>query len=187
MADLVDIAPPDYDISRQIAYATEDNFTGAPIYSRPGCYLVPEAAARLAEAAGLAAGQGFRLRIYDAFRPSEAQWALWRHTPDPNYISDPRKGSPHTRGVAVDLTLEDRENGKILEMGTPFDDFTTASHHGAPNIPSDAAHNRYLLLGLMTTAGWELYRNEWWHYQLPEAARWPLLGDDALDEPMMAT
>ncbi len=181
---LVEIAPPDFDVDAQILYATADNFTGAPIYARPGCYLHEEAAERLAAAIALAARQGLRLRIFDAFRPSEAQWKLWNHTPDPEFLSDPRIGSPHSRGAAVDLTLVDAE-GRTLDMGTGFDDFTPLSHHGAPGLPAEAEANRFRLLGLMTTAGWDFYRNEWWHYHLFDNKRLPLLSDADAPAPMM--
>jgi len=182
---LVSIAPPDFDVDLQIAYATADNFTGAPIYARPGCYLHADAAALLHAAIELARPLGYRLRIFDAFRPSEAQWALWHHTPDPEFISDPRRGSPHSMGAAVDLTLLD-SHGRELDMGTPFDDFTARSHHGSLEISPAAQRNRALLLGLMTAAGWDFFRNEWWHYQLfKPRGRYPVLSDTVLSEPMM--
>lgn len=182
---LVRIAPPEFDVDLALAYATPDNFTGKPIYRRPLCFLHADAAALLRRAIELAGRIGLRIRVYDGFRPSEAQWKLWEHTPDPDYIADPRRGSPHSRGVAVDLTLLD-ETGTPLEMGTPFDDLATASHHGSAAVAPEAQRNRLLLMGLMTDAGWDFYRHEWWHYQLFDArARYPLLGDADSPEPMM--
>lgn len=181
---LVEIVPPRFPVLLEIAYATPSNFTGKPIYRRAGCYLHPEAAARLGRATVLAAALGLRLKIFDAFRPSEAQWIMWNHTPDPMFLADPRRGSPHSRGVAVDLTLVDRD-GRELEMGTGFDAFTPLSHHGDTSISPAAQRNRHLLLGLMCTAGWDFYKNEWWHYQLFDAKSYPLLSDSALPEPMM--
>ncbi len=139
---------------------------------------------RWRQAVRLAGAIGHRLRIYDAFRPSEAQWALWNHTPDPDFLADPRRGSPHSRGVAVDLTLLGAD-GQPVEMGTGFDAFTPLSHHGSLEIGAEAQRNRALLLGLMTAAGWDFYRNEWWHYQLFKARDYPLLGDRDLPRPMM--
>jgi D-alanyl-D-alanine dipeptidase len=182
--DLIEIAPPEYDVEFDIAYATADNFTGKAVYGRAACYLHIDAAARLARAIDAAHKTGFGLRIFDAFRPSEAQWVLWNHTPDPEFLADPRRGSPHSRGVAVDLTLLDGD-GRPLEMGTGFDAFTPLSHHGNLEIPADAQRNRLLLLGLMTAAGWDFYRNEWWHYQLFDARRYPLISDKELADPMM--
>ena len=181
---LIAIAPPDYDVDLDIAYASPRNFTGAPIYRRAAAYLHPDAAAALARAIALAAALGLRLRIYDAFRPTEAQWKMWNHTPDPEFLADPRRGSPHSRGVAVDVTLLSRD-GAALDMGTPFDSFRPQSHHAATDIPVEAQRNRFLLLGLMSAAGWDFYRNEWWHYQLFEPRRFPLLSDQALAQPLM--
>ena len=181
---LVRIAPPNFDVDLDIAYATTRNFTGKPVYARAVAYLHPEAAERLRAAIALAAAIGLRLRIFDAFRPSEAQWALWAHTPDPEFLADPRRGSPHSRGAAVDLTLLDGA-GRALDMGTEFDAFTPLSHHASTAVTAAAQRNRLTLLGLMTAAGWDFYRNEWWHYQLFQARRLPTLSDSVLRERMM--
>ena len=181
---LIEITPEAYGIEVDLRYATADNITGRPIYARPACYLLPEAAAALKRAVEIAAPLGFRLRVYDAFRPSEAQWALWNAMPDPNYIADPRKGGPHTRGAAVDLTLLG-SGGEPLDMGTGFDDLRTLSHHAVLEIPAEAQRNRLLLLGIMTAAGWDFYRNEWWHYQLFDSRRFESLTDAAAGTRMM--
>lgn len=182
--DLVEIDPQEYGVEIELAYATEHNFTGKPVYRRADCYLHREAAEALSRAVALAAELKLSLRIFDAFRPTEAQWMLWNHSPDPEFLADPRRGSPHSRGVAVDLTLLD-ESGAPLEMGTAFDAFTPLSHHGATGIPPQAQANRHLLLGLMTAAGWDFYRNEWWHYQLFNSREYDLIDDSELPVPMM--
>ncbi|MCW9003123.1 MAG: D-alanyl-D-alanine dipeptidase, partial [Rhodospirillales bacterium] len=79
---LIEITEETHGVMIDIAYATADNFTGAPVYGRPGCYLHEEAEPLLRRAVELAAALDLRIRIFDAFRPSEAQWALWNHTPD---------------------------------------------------------------------------------------------------------
>jgi D-alanyl-D-alanine dipeptidase len=182
--NLTEISTATHDVALQIAYAGPNNFTGTPVYQRAACFLNTEAAVCLDQAIDLAAQLGFRLRVFDAYRPTEAQWQLWSHTPDPNFVADPRRGSPHSRGAAIDLTLEDL-SGQPLEMGTPFDDFTVQSHHGRTDIGPGAQRNRALLLGIMTAAGWDYYRNEWWHYQLFNARRFPLLSDRAAGTNMM--
>jgi D-alanyl-D-alanine dipeptidase len=181
--DLVAIAPPDFDVDVMLAYATDANLTGRPVYRNAECWLHRAAAEKLAAAIALARPLGLRLRIFDALRPVEAQWALWNAKPDPEFLADPRRGSPHSRGVAVDLTLLDGEGE--LDMGTPFDAFTPLSHHARTDISAEAQRNRLLLMGLMTSAGWDFYRNEWWHYQLFDQRRYPLVANADLPRPMM--
>jgi D-alanyl-D-alanine dipeptidase len=182
--DLVHIVPPALDIDLRIAYATRGNFTGRPVYARADCWLHRDAVERLAGAVVLARQQGLRVILFDAFRPQEAQWILWTHTPNPDFLADPRLGSPHSRGVAVDLTLADQA-GQPLDMGTAFDDFTERSYHGCTAVSPQAQANRHLLLGIMTAAGFDFYRHEWWHYQLFRVERYPLLSDSVLPRSMM--
>lgn len=181
---LVPIAPSDFDVTLALAYATPDNFTGRPVYRRAAAYLHPVAAEHLTRAVNLAKVQELRLKIFDAFRPAEAQWVMWNHTPDPNFLADPRRGSPHSRGVALDVTLCTLD-GTELDMGTRFDDFTPRSYHADTGISALAQRNRFLLLGLMTAAGWDFYRNEWWHYQLFDPRRFPVLSDCAVTPGLM--
>lgn len=178
------IAPPVFDVDLDIRYATSDNLTGRPIYAQPLCLLHPAAAAALARAIDLAAGLGLRLHLFDGYRPPAAQWALWHALPDPTFIADPRIGSNHGRGVAIDLTLVSRD-GVMLDMGTGFDDMRPLAYHGAADLPAEIQRNRAMLAGLMALAGWDHYESEWWHYQLPDAARYPLVEDGALGPKIM--
>ncbi len=182
---LAAITPPAYDVTIDLRYATPANFTGKPVYARAEAFLHADAARHLSRAIGLAAALGLRLKIFDAFRPSEAQWALWNFRPDPDFIADPRRGSPHSRGVAVDLTLVDAASGKEIDMGTEFDAFTPLSYHGSTEVGVEAQRNRHMLLGLMSAAGWDFYMREWWHYQLFESKRYPVLSDSVLPAGLM--
>jgi D-alanyl-D-alanine dipeptidase len=181
---LVQISENTHGVLLDIRYATANNFTARPVYARPGCYLNAEAETLLRRAVALASALGLRLKLFDAFRPAEAQWRLWNFRPDPEFLADPRRGSPHSRGAAVDLTLVDA-SGSELEMGTGFDEFSPLSHHGVTGLPLAAQRNRLVLIGLMTAAGWDFYRNEWWHYQLFQPRRFPLLSDSILTAPML--
>jgi len=183
---LVKITEATHNVVLDLKYATADNFTGQPVYRYAACYLRPEAETLLIKARDLALIQGWRLRIFDTFRPSQSQWKLWNHTPDPEFLADPRRGSPHSRGVAVDLNLIDISTGLDLDMGTEFDAFTPKSHHGHEDVSTAAQKNRLLLMGLMTTAGWDFYRNEWWHYQMFDARQFDVLGDEDLPAIMTA-
>jgi D-alanyl-D-alanine dipeptidase len=182
---LTPITPETHGVELDLAYARADNVTGHPIYGRAACFLHPEAAELLSRAVTLARPLGYRLRIFDAYRPTEAQWKLWEAFPSTEFVADPRRGSPHSRGVAVDLTLVDAQSGRILDMGTGFDDFSSRAYHGNQEVSLTAQRNRAVLLGLMTAAGWDWFRNEWWHYQLFNSRRYPLISDSALPEPLM--
>ncbi len=171
-------------IDIDLRYATDDNLTGQIIYQHAIAFLHKDALAALELAAELAGAQGYRLRVLDAYRPSAAQWRLWAALPNPMFVADPRQGSMHTRGVAVDLTLCD-QHGQALDMGTEFDEMTEQSFHGRTDIAPAAQHNRCLLLGLMTAAGWTHHPYEWWHYNLPEPTRYPKLSDEVEGEFLM--
>lgn len=183
---LQEIAPGE-NILLSLAYATPNNFTGKPVYKADArCFLHEEAALCLEKAANLAVVQGYKIKIFDAYRPAEVQWTLWNHTPDPDFLAPPWRGSPHGRGVAVDLTLCN-SGGQELDMGTGFDAFTPLSHHGNMEISAESQRNRLILMGIMTTAGWDFYRNEWWHYQLFNSRSYPLLTDKDAETDMVPT
>lgn len=169
---LVEISHCAIDID--LRYATPDNLTGVAIYDHAMALLHKDAHAALMCAADLASGMNLRLRVFDAFRPAAAQWKLWTAFPDPDFVANPRTGSMHSRGVAVDLTLA-AQSGLPLDMGTEFDEMTHQSTHGNTEISAQAQENRRLLLELMHKAGWEHHPHEWWHYNLPQPARYPKL------------
>lgn len=185
MTTLVRITKDTHDVELEIAYATTHNFTGKQLYSHAKTYLHPEALICLEKAIILASKLDLRLKIFDAYRPLEIQEKLWQDNPDPNFISNPETGAvPHCRGVAVDITLIDKHHNE-LDMGTKFDAFTPLSFHGNTEISTTAQQNRYLLMGIMTTAGWDFYRNEWWHYQLFTPRNYPKLRDSEAQTNML--
>jgi zinc D-Ala-D-Ala dipeptidase len=173
-SSLVEITESSHNIILDLRYATKNNITGNRIYHDDRCFIHKDAEVLLTRSIHLAKDQGLKIKIFDAYRPRGVQEALWAHSPDPNYVTPPEKGSPHTRGVAVDLTLVD-SHGQELDMGTEFDDLSTRAHHGATHVTPQVAANRYLLLGIMMSAGWDLFLNEWWHYQLFKAREYPLI------------
>jgi D-alanyl-D-alanine dipeptidase len=170
---LIQITPEEYDVELALTYATPNNFMNKVMYKLPVCFLHHDAILPLKKAIELAGALGFKLKIFDAFRPQEVQEKFWAFKPDPTFLADPKIGSNHSRGVAIDLTLID-QNGIELEMGTEFDGFTPLSHHGCTKISIEAQKNRFILLGIMRTAGWDLLPTEWWHYQLPTAKNYPV-------------
>ena len=182
---LIKLTEHSHNLIIDLAYATANNFTGKPIYRKAACYLHEEAAERLEAAIELLKPLHMKLKIWDAFRPLQAQQTLFNHTPDPNYVSHPQTGTrPHCRGIAVDLTLLDTF-GHELDMGTQFDDFRPLAHHGNDMVSEEAQKNRLLLAGIMSVAGFEPMATEWWHYQLPNAAHFPIIEDHEIPPHLM--
>ncbi|WP_252176344.1 D-alanyl-D-alanine dipeptidase [Endozoicomonas sp. 4G] len=172
---LIEVTPQSHDLILEMVYATGSNFTGKPVYKKPLCLMHEEAARRLQNAIEVLQPMGLKLKIWDAFRPLEAQQALFNHKPDPEYVSHPQTGlNPHCRGIAIDLTLVD-PFGHTLEMGTEFDDFRPLAHHGNDQVSELAQKNRLILAGAMNVAGFTPMPSEWWHYQLPDAWQYPIL------------
>ena len=163
------------DVDIDLRYASKNNFTGDKIYLSKSCFLHKIAFEHLCKAVDIAKKTGFKIKIFDAYRPPYVQKKLWETLPDPNFIAPPKRGSPHSRGVAIDLTLI--KNGKELDMGTEFDEFSKLSHHGSLDISKAAYQNRLILLGIMTDSGWDFYRNEWWHYQLFNSKDYKIVDD----------
>ena len=174
--NLIKVNKKNIDVLIDLRYSTNNNFTKEKVYFSKECYIHKVAYEHLHIAVEIAKKQQLILKIFDAYRPPSVQRKLWECLPDPNFIAPPVKGSPHSRGVAVDLTLTDI-NEKELDMGTEFDEFSRLSYHGCMDISKKSYQNRLMLLGIMTDAGWDFYRNEWWHYQLFNSKKFPLIDD----------
>src|SRR5258706_2233761 len=163
-------------IRTELRYATPNNFVGADIYSPFDCaWLHRDGADRLAEAVDLLARRrpGTSILVLDALRRQRAQERMWAALAGTNltdYLADPVRGSIHSFGMAVDVTIAD-EHGRELDMGTPFDDLTERSH---PVLEAELLargelqrvhiENRSLLREVMGRAGWLGIRREWWHF-----------------------
>lgn|SRR5690625_1603738 len=171
---LVIIDQEGYQVEIDLVYASAQNIAGRPVYTQAQCALHRDAAAALKRASEYAQMSGLRLKIFDAYRPQAAQDIFWSVLDDPRYVSDPNQGSNHTRGIAVDLTLINQQ-GQALDMGTGFDDMRDASHHLYPYHSPQVQRNRFLLLGIMKKAGFQPIATEWWHYELPDNYRYPLI------------
>jgi D-alanyl-D-alanine dipeptidase len=162
------------DLQVDLRYATADNFLKRSVYPKHArCFLLPQAVEQLKKAAEALREKGFRLKVYDCYRPRAVQWEMWKLVPKPGYVADPRQGSNHNRGAAVDLTLVTLD-GTELEMPTAYDFFGKAAHHGSPASEAAVRH-RELLLKTMEAAGFKRNRMEWWHYDLPRAGRFKVL------------
>ena len=175
-------------IVQEIRYYSTYNFIGDRIdgYEEPCAILTKEAARALKQVSNEMIVQGYRLKIFDAYRPACAvrQFVLWgiedqdvRMKPyfypslekqslfKDGYIASK---SSHSRGSAVDLTLLDMQTGKELDMGSPFDLFSEVSHPSFRGISDEQYENRMLLQHAMVRAGFVPLDCEWWHFMLKD-------------------
>jgi D-alanyl-D-alanine dipeptidase len=172
LVDATTVAPG---LRADLRYATADNLLGRPLTQQTTCLLQPDVAQALARAQRSLARQGLGLLVWDCYRPAAVQQALWDRNPHPGQVANPRTGSNHTRGAAVDLTLVAADGGG-LPMPTDFDDFTPKARQGATDGVSPAAQkNRETLRRAMTAEGFTSIRLEWWHFDAAGARSYPLI------------
>lgn len=159
-----------------LRYATPNNFTGKPIYTFSACYLHKETVEGLKQAVALAAKEKepFTFCLWDCYRPQDEQKKLWQAFPNPSYVAMPKRGSRHSRGMAVDLTPCDF-NGNPLPMPTDFDNFTVRAHMDYAKLPANILARRETLKKIMTAAGFTYTRTEWWHFDKTGWKNKPLL------------
>jgi len=148
-----------------IRYATINNFTKEVIYNCPRCYVRKALAEKLYVLRDKLDDQGYKIKLFDCYRPKPAQEKLWDIVPNKNYVTPPEKGSMHNRGLAVDLTLLDA-NGNQLDMGTAYDHFGKEAHIEYLDITPEVKRNRAILFSSMKKVGLSGIRTEWWHYSL---------------------
>jgi len=172
--DLVELGRYVPDAVLDLRYATTDNFTGTRLYPVARCKLRRAVAERLARAAKLLRAHDRRLLVWDCYRPSSIQAALWKLVPDERYVANPKQGSVHSRGAAIDVGLADRD-GKPVALPTRFDEFSDAAHRDHTAHDPEARR----LDAAMRAAGFVGLPTEWWHYDAPDAKAYPLA-----DEPL---
>jgi D-alanyl-D-alanine dipeptidase len=170
--DLVDVTTVIPDAVLDMRYATKDNFVGKAVYPKAVCKLQRGVAARLARAAKALRAQKRRLVLWDCYRPSSIQETFWKLVPDERYVANPKKGSRHSRGAAVDVALADAD-GVLLAMPTAFDNFSEKAHRKTA-LAGDAGREARRLDAAMKKAGFVGMPTEWWHFDAPDAAKYAL-------------
>lgn len=150
-------------IIQKLAYADTANFMHEKIYPCAKCFLRPEVATALLYANQFAAHLNLRLVLFDCYRPKIYQQKMYDLVKNPDYVALPIKGSMHNKGLAVDIGLAD-DKGSLLDFGCDFDDFSDKAHFSYPGISAQAKANRKQLQEIMLQAGFEPYKNEWWHF-----------------------
>jgi D-alanyl-D-alanine dipeptidase len=172
---LIDVEPLLPRAVLDLRYATPDNFTGQRLYPVARCLLRPTVAARLVRAAARLERQGYRLRLYDCYRPLSIQRAMWKAFPRPGFVADPKAGSLHNRGAAVDVGLS-APDGSELGMPTRFDAFERRARANATEgIPPELRRRRDRLRAAMEAEGFIVNPLEWWHFAARDARSFPLL------------
>lgn len=176
---LVEVTPENVPgIVLDLRYATTNNLTGRTLYPEAKAYLRQETIRKLRRVARKLEEEGYRLVLWDAWRPASAQRALWQAKPDGKFLTPPSKISRHRRGTSVDLSLADKE-GKILEMPSGFDEFNAKADEDFSDVPKEAAQRARILRNAMFEAGFSGVPDEWWHYDLRDWADYePIEGDE---------
>jgi len=158
------------DFVYDMKYATTDNFINAKVYDCAECFLRLKTVKALLKANSKFIQKGFRIKIFDCYRPLYIQKKMWKIVSNPAYVADPAKGSIHNRGGAVDITLVD-SNGNELDMGTSFDFFGLEAAHDFKNLSDEVKKNRSLLKKIMKKSNFVPFNSEWWHYNLKNASK----------------
>ena len=175
--DLVELAKLDTTIHLDIRYATANNFMRKPMYTEARAFLQRPAAEALLRVMHALRSKGYGLTIFDGYRPWSVSKKFWDGTPPDKrkYVANPRKGSIHNRGCAVDLTLYDLKSGQEVSMPSPYDDFT---HRASPvyrgGTAVERAH-RELLRKAMQAEGFKVNSGEWWHFDYKDWSAYGIL------------
>jgi zinc D-Ala-D-Ala dipeptidase len=175
--DLVEITRLDPTIKLDIRYATSRNFLKRKMYSQPRAFLQRPAAEALVRVNAKLRKRGYGLVIFDAYRPWSVTKKFWELTPPEkrDYVANPREGSRHNRGGAVDVTMFRLTTGKEVAMPSDYDDF---SERASPNYAGGTAAQRglrNLLRSIVESEGFVVSANEWWHFNYKDWKAYELL------------
>tara|TARA_B100001146_G_scaffold224794_2_gene244160 strand:- start:33310 stop:33870 length:561 start_codon:yes stop_codon:yes gene_type:complete len=161
----------------EIRYATPNNFMKETLYPCAVCILQPEVAKALHQANEYFCKKGYRIKIYDCYRPEDIQKMMWEKVPNAAYVANPYdKGSIHNKGAAVDITLVTLE-GCYVEMGSDYDYFGKEAHIDNMNFSEEILQHRKLLAEGMQQFGFQTIRTEWWHFSYQKNYAYPTLNE----------
>lgn len=165
-ADLIELVKLDKTIKLDIRYATTDNFTGRAVYPEARAFLQRPAAEALLKVHKQLKTQGLGLVIFDGYRPWAITRLFWEvvSLDQRKFVADPKTGSKHNRGCAVDLSIYDLKTGALLDMPSGYDEFTERASPDYKGATALQIKNRELLRGLMEAQGFTVNPNEWWHF-----------------------
>lgn len=147
-----------------VTYAGTNNFLGRKIYPSADVFLRKPAAEALVRVAARLRSQGLGLLLFDGYRPYSVTVTFYEEIGDTTFVADPRKGSKHNRGMAIDLSLFDLKTGIPLEMPSKYDEPSERAWHSWSGGDAKALANRQILKDAMISEGFEVFAYEWWHY-----------------------
>jgi CubicO group peptidase (beta-lactamase class C family)/D-alanyl-D-alanine dipeptidase len=175
--DLVEIVALDPTVKLDVRYATANNFLGTPFYRQAKAYLQRPAAEALVRAHKELQKDGYGLLVHDGYRPWFVTKMFWDATPDSGrlFVADPRQGSRHNRGCAVDLTLYDLATGRPAVMVGGYDEMSDRSYPDYPGGTGLQRWHRDLLRRAMEAQGFTVYEAEWWHFDYQDWKKYPIL------------
>jgi D-alanyl-D-alanine dipeptidase len=176
-SDLVELQLLDSTFKLDIRYATIHNFTRQKMYAQPRAFLQRPAAQALVRVNNVLRENNCGLIIFDGYRPWSVTKKFWDMTPgnSKQFVADPREGSHHNRGCAVDVSLYDLTTEKPLMMPCDFDDFTPKAHPAYAGGSAHARKNRDLLASVMGGEGFSIHPKEWWHYDYQDWWQYQIL------------
>ena len=152
------------DIVEDIRYATVNNFTKQVIYEDSSAYLRYGTVKKLINVQNELKSKGYKLVVWDAYRPVEAQYKLWEICPDPDYVSNPNNGySNHSRGNTIDISIV-KLDGREVELPSGYDDFTEKADRDYSDVSAEAKNNAEMIENIMEKYGFKGYQKEWWHF-----------------------
>ncbi|MDX1941687.1 MAG: M15 family metallopeptidase [Saprospiraceae bacterium] len=164
--DLVELITLDPTIKLDIRYATNNNLVGRPVYTEARAFLQRPATEALVRVHQSLKPMGYGLMVFDGYRPWSVTKLFWDITSKENkkFVADPKKGSRHNRGCAVDLTLFDLATGKEIEMTGLYDEMSERSYPDYSGGTEVQRKMRDLLRSKMEAEGFTVYEYEWWHF-----------------------
>jgi D-alanyl-D-alanine dipeptidase/CubicO group peptidase (beta-lactamase class C family) len=178
--DLVEVNKLEPSTKLDVRYASADNFMGAPFYNQPRFFLQRPAANGLIRAHRKLAEQGLGIVLIDGYRPWYATRMFWDAVPPESrpFVADPSQGSRHNRGCAADISMFEIATGKIVDMPGRYDEPSSRSsplHVGGTSLQR---WRRDLLKQAMEAEGFDVYVNEWWHFDYGEWRQYPIMNVD---------
>jgi D-alanyl-D-alanine dipeptidase len=175
--DLVELAKLDPSIKLDIRYATPNNFLGTPVYTEARAFLQRPAAEALLRTLPELKAKGYGIIIHDGYRPWYVTKIFWDATPHNQkiFVADPKAGSRHNRGCAVDLSLYDLETGQEVSMPSGYDEMTDRAYANSPAGTAEERERRLILRQVMEKQGFWVNPTEWWHFDYKDWKQYPVM------------